>query len=147
MNYGLAPVIGTDESPKLSIVYIKDLVQAIIRASEDRKPGIETYFISGRQPADWDRVSEIVSTVLGKKNLSVRIKPQWLKKIASAVETTATFFGSYPVVNREKADEMIHEWLCSSEKAEEQLGYRPEFTLEEGISRTLRWYKKHNWLN
>jgi dihydroflavonol-4-reductase len=62
------------------------------------------------------------------------------------VETTATFFGTYPVINREKANEMVLEWTCSSKKAEKELNYKPEYTLEEGISRTLRWYKQHGWL-
>lgn len=146
MNYGIAPVIAGDQSPKLSIVYVMDLVQALLKAAENKKPGVHTYFISGEEAADWEKMAEIVSTVLGKKSYQLPIKPNWVKKIAGAVETTASFFGTYPVVNREKADEMVHEWLCSYEKAERELGYQPQYSLEEGISRTLRWYKKHNWI-
>jgi dihydroflavonol-4-reductase len=84
--------------------------------------------------------------VLGKSALSIKIKPGWVQKIAGAVETTASFFGIYPVINREKAGEMVLEWTCSHQKAVNELHYQPEYSLEEGISRTLRWYKKHKWL-
>lgn len=146
MNYGVAPIVGNGEEPKLSIVYVKDLVQAILKASEQLEPGISTYFVCGDRITNWNEIRDIVTTVLGKKNYAIHLKPNWVKKIAGAVETTASFFGTYPVINKEKANEMVLEWTCSSNKAETELNYSPKYSLEEGISRTLRWYKKHQWL-
>ncbi len=146
MKYGVAPIVGDGENPKLSMVYVKDVVQAIIKAANDSTPGVKTYFVSGDRITNWNEIREIVTTVLGKKNLAIRLKPDWVKKIAGAVETTASFFGTYPVINKEKANEMVLEWTCSDQKARNELNYKPEFSLEEGISRTLRWYKKHQWL-
>ena len=145
MKYGITPVIGTGYRPKLSLVYVADVVDGIIKASEHHKQGIEAYFISG-QITCWQEIKEIADTVLGKKSLSLKIPPAAVKKVAGFIETTATLFGSYPVVNRDKAREMILEWTCSSDKAEQKLGYYPNTSLEEGLSRTLRWYKKHKWL-
>jgi nucleoside-diphosphate-sugar epimerase len=146
MSKGIAPIIGDGENPKLSILFVHDLVQAIMKASEQSEKGVHTYFISGDRITNWNEIKDIVSTVLDKKTITVKIKPSWVKKIAGAVETTAALFGSYPVLNKEKANEMILTWTCSHEKAAKELSYKPEYTLEEGISRTLRWYKKHNWL-
>ncbi len=146
MSYGIAPMVGEGDKPELSIIYVKDLVQAINKSMMQQKPGIHTYFVSGEKTTSMKKVSDIVQTVLGKKTLPIHIKPAWIKKIAGIVETTSTFFGSYPVVNREKADEMVLEWTCDHQKAKKELDYQPQYSLEEGISRTLRWYKKHNWL-
>lgn len=146
MSKGFAPMVGDGENPKLSLLYIQDLIQAILKASEQIEPGVHTYFIGGDRITNWNEIRDIVSTVLDKKAFTLTIKPSWVKKIAGVVETTAALFGSYPVLNREKASEMILSWTCSHEKAENELSYKPEYTLEEGISRTLRWYKKHNWL-
>lgn len=146
MSKGVAPMVGDGEKPKLSIIYIGDLIQAINKAMNQQEKGIHTYFVSGDEATNWNRIYEIAQTVLGKKTIPIHIKPEWVKKIAGIVETTATFFGSYPVVNREKANEMILEWVCNHQKAKKELHYEPEYTLEEGISRTLRWYRKHNWL-
>lgn len=146
MKYGVAPIVGDGNHPELSIVYVQDVVQGILKAAEQKKAGVETYFISGEKIANWNMIRDIVSTVLGRKSLPVKLNPVLVKKIAGAVETTASFFGTYPVINREKANEMVLEWTCSSEKAMRELDYTPEFSLEEGISRTLRWYKQHGWL-
>jgi len=145
MKYGIAPIVGDGKSPKLSMVYVSDVVQGIEKAASQKTPGITTYFVSG-QITCWHEIKQICDTVFGKKSLSLNLKPGLVKKVAGFIETTASLFGSYPVVNREKAREMILEWTCSSQKAERELGYTPNVSLEEGISRTLHWYKKNNWL-
>lgn len=146
MSKGIAPIVGDGENPKLSLLYVQDLVQAIMKAAKQTEKGVNTYFIGGDRVTNWNEIRDIVSTVLDKKTIPLKINPGWVKKIAGAVETTAALFGSYPVLNREKANEMILSWTCSHEKAAKELSYEPKYSLEEGISRTLRWYKKHNWL-
>ncbi len=146
INRGIAPIVGDGENPKLSLIYVDDLIQAILKSAQQTNPGVFTYFVSDGEVANWNRIKKIVETVLGKKSISIPLRPEWVKKIAGIVETTASFFGSYPVINREKANEMILEWTCSTEKARQELNYEPKFSLEEGLSRTLRWYKKHKWL-
>lgn len=146
MRRGVAPIIGDGEHPKISLIYVDDLIQAILKAAEQTTPGVQTYFVSDGNITSWNRIKEIVETVLGKKSISIRLRPEWVKKIAGVIETTASFFGSYPVINREKANEMILEWTCSTDKARKELNFEPQYTLEEGLSRTLRWYKKYKWL-
>ncbi|HCD53550.1 MAG TPA: hypothetical protein DEQ34_13965 [Balneolaceae bacterium] len=144
---GLCPIVGDGNNPKVSMVYVKDLVDGILLSSEKVDKGIHTYFIGGEKDAyPWNQISEITAKVLGKKALHIRLKADWVKKLAAVIENTASVFGIYPVVNKEKANEMILEWVCSSDKARKELGYEPSVTIEEGISRTIRWYKKYNWL-
>lgn len=146
MNKGIAPIVGDGEDPKISLLYIDDLIQAILLAADQKQAGVHTYFVSGNRDTNWNEITEIVKTVLGKKLIPIKLRSTWVKNIAGIVETTASFFGTYPVINREKANEMVLEWTCSHQKAMDELHYNPEYTLEEGISRTIRWYKKHNWL-
>lgn len=145
MNNRITPIVGNGFEPKLSLVYVKDLIQAIIKAAKQTDPGVSTYFVSSDITC-WNEIKQITEIVLGKSTVQIKLKPNWVKKIAGLIETTATFFGTYPVVNREKANEMILEWTCSYDKARKELNYEPEYTLEEGISRTLNWYKKEGWL-
>jgi len=147
MNFGICPMVGDGNSPKISMVYVQDVIQGIKKAAiADRNNGISTYFISGPDIYNWNTIRNVTSTVLNKKNIPVRINPLVIKKLSSVVETSASIFGKYPVFNKEKANEMIHEWTCSNSRAKAEIGYTPQYTLEEGISRTIRWYKKHHWL-
>lgn len=146
MSKGIAPIVGDGNHPRLSIVYVQDVIQAILKAAEQQEPGVHSYYISGEKITNWNEIRAIVTKVLGKNNIPVHIQPKWVKRIAAVIETTSSFFGTYPVINREKANEMVLEWTCSNEKAEAELQYKPEYSLEEGLSRTLRWYKKNKWL-
>lgn len=142
----ICPIIGDGEHPKVSMVYVEDVVQGILKAAQHNKPGVSTYFITGDEIYSWNQIRGTASKVLGKKTIPIYVKPKYVKKIAGTLEKAGSFFGIYPVLNREKAKELILEWTCTSEKAKRELGYDPVFTLGEGISRTIHWYQRHHWL-
>src|SRR5690554_3600912 len=142
---GICPIVGDGNHPRISMVYVSDLVDGIIKASKKMDTGVHTYFISGKEDHNWNQIREVTSVVMNKKPLAIKLKPTLVKKISGLVESVASLFGQYPVINREKANEMVLEWTCSSQKAIDELGYQPSVSLEEGISRTIHWYKKNNW--
>ena len=140
-------MVGDGNHPTLSMVYVKDLVEGILKAAQKVDTGIHTYFLGGEsEEYSWNQIRKITSKVTGIKPISIKLKPKWVKKMAVIIENGASLFGKYPVVNKEKANEMVLEWVCSSEKAKKELGYDPTITVQEGISRTIRWYKNNNWL-
>lgn len=146
MNKRICPIVGDGNHPKISMVYVDDVVQGLLKGARQKAKGVHTYFISGPDIYTWNQIRGTVSKVLGKKTLPVYVNPKLVKKIAGIMEKTASFFGVYPVLNREKANEIVLEWTCSSRKARDELGYEPACTLDEGISRTIHWYQKHHWL-
>lgn len=144
---GFFPIVGKKgEETHISLVYVSDLVDGIILAAKNQKKGVETYYISNDEINTWDEVRRSTSRVFDKKLRPIYIKPAYAKKVAGAIEQVSSFFGYYPVINREKANEMILEWTCSVEKAKKDLDYRQRISLNEGITKTITWYKKHNWL-
>jgi nucleoside-diphosphate-sugar epimerase len=146
VNKRICPIIGDGEHPKISMIYVGDVVNGILKAVDQTAKGVHTYFISGPEIYTWNQIRGTTSKVLGKKALPIYVKPKLVKTIAGTVEKAASFFGMYPVLNREKAKELILEWTCSNEKAHRELGYTPQYSLGEGIARTIHWYKKHHWL-
>lgn len=142
----ICPIVGDGKHPKISLVYVADVIQGILKAAEHRDAGVNTYFITGEEIHTWSEIRGTTSKVLGKKTIPIYIKPKFVKKLAGLIEKTASFFGTYPVINREKANEMIMEWTCKADKAEKELGYEPKYTLQEGLSRTIHWYQLHHWL-
>lgn len=143
---GICPIVGDGNNPRVSMVYVSDLIDGILLAARKKDAGVHTYFISGEGTHSWNEIRSVTSKVLGKKLIPLKIKPSIVKKAAGVIENIASLFGVYPVVNKEKANELILEWTCTSKKAEKELDYRPKVSLAEGISRTIHWYKMHNWL-
>jgi dTDP-D-glucose 4,6-dehydratase len=37
-------------------------------------------------------------------------------------------------------------WVCDSEAIERDLGWRALVNIDDGMRRTLAWYKEHRWL-
>lgn len=142
----ICPIIGDGKKPRISMVYVNDVVRSMLKAAQQESPGVHTYFISGDNLHTWNEIRETTMRVLGKKAIPIYIKPEWVKKLAGAIEKVSSLFGIYPVINREKANELILEWTCTIDKAKRELGYQPEYSLGEGISRTIHWYKMHHWL-
>jgi CDP-glucose 4,6-dehydratase len=60
-----------------------------------------------------------------------------VKKILKKMNTALS-----PVVLNETSNEIRHQYL-SAKKAHEVLGWRPMFSLDQGLERTLEWYTKY----
>lgn len=143
---GLSTIVGDGIHPRLSMIYVADLIDGILKASNKKDVGVHTYFMTGLDTYNWNQIHAVTSKVMGKKAFKLKLKPTLVKKLGSFLENAASLFGKYPVVNKEKVNELVLEWTCSSKKAEMELDYKPKVSLEEGISRTIHWYQKHNWL-
>lgn len=146
VNRGICPIVGRGESPKLSMVHVSDLVDGTLAAADADRAGVSTYFLSGPEIANWNRIRDLTLTILDRKAVTLYVPPAWVRRLAAATETAAGWFDHYPVFNREKADEMILEWTCSSDLARKELGYAPRYTLENGFTETLQWYREKKWL-
>ncbi|MFU8861110.1 MAG: NAD-dependent epimerase/dehydratase family protein [Cyclonatronaceae bacterium] len=143
---GLCTIIGDGHSTRISLVHVRDVVHGMMLAAAYQNPGVNTYFISSEETYTWHQIRDATSEALGRKLYTVHVSPDMVKKIAGMIESAASFFGHYPVINREKANELVLEWTCSVDKARDELGYRQQVSLREGIHNTISWYRKHNWI-
>lgn len=145
-SWGLFPIIGDGESTQVSLIHVDDLVSGIIRASSEKEPGVKTYFITSECFYTWNEIFQTTREVMGKRLFAVRVSPRLVALAGNTMERSASFIGHYPVMNREKARELGMQWTCSADKAREELGFRQKVSLEEGLSHTIKWYKRYHWL-
>jgi dihydroflavonol-4-reductase len=66
--------------------------------------------------------------------------------VGALVEGAGRLVGQYPALNREKAREAKHAWLCSVDRARRDFGYRQTVPLDAGMSETIDWYRANGWL-
>ena len=116
---GEPPVIRSDGRGLRDYFYVEDGAAAYLLAAErlatDRGLAGEAFNFSNETPLS---VVEIVERVL-----------------ACARRTDLR-----PVIRNDAAHEIPRQFL-SAAKARARLGWRPRFSLEEGLARTLRWYQ------
>ncbi len=47
------------------------------------------------------------------------------------------------MLNRQKVQELVASWCLDISLARERLGYEPRWSLEQGLSDTVGWYRNH----
>jgi len=144
---GFAPLIGFDQK-KVSLVHVQDLVRGFVLAGENPAAVGRTYFISSEEFYTWPQVGEVTAAVLGRKRVRSLRVPHAVVFVAGALSgMLGRFQAKPPVFNYEKARDITRRyWTCSVDRAVHELGYRQEISLEEGVRRTIDWYREVGWM-
>ncbi len=146
MNRGLQPLIGF-ENKLVSLIHALDLVNGIILAGESEKAKSNIYFISSEKFYNWREVGQITQRLLGRKTLRIVIPHFAVHTIGFFAEVFGVFSSKPTILNREKVLEITQAyWICSAAKAQNELGFKEKFTLEEGFKNTIEWYRENGWI-
>lgn len=143
---GLTTTIGFNEK-KLSLIHVLDLVKGFYLAATNDIAKGQIYFISSEEFYTWPQINKITAKILGKKPIVIKV-PHFLVYTIAAVAQFLAMFSSKPAtLNIEKAKDITQQyWICDTSKAIRDLGYRQTISVEEGIKRTVDWYKKMQWI-
>ncbi|MCK4384806.1 MAG: NAD-dependent epimerase/dehydratase family protein, partial [candidate division Zixibacteria bacterium] len=145
-NKRLKTLFGRGES-YISLCYVQDLVEGIILAAESPKAIGQIYFIADDQIYSWREAFRLITQVLNKKAITLRIPRPFLFTVAFISENIFTLLGKPALINMQKVREITQKyWLCDVSKAKKELGFSPKYKLEEGARKTVRWYKEKGWL-
>ena len=143
---GLFTTIGFDRK-LVSLIHVNDLVRGFVLAAENEKAAGQTYFISSEKFYTWEEVGETTKKIMNKKPIHVKVPHSMVFFIASIAQFFAIFSSKPATLNIEKARDITrHAWICSTQKAVNEIGYRQEISIEAGIKRTVEWYKAQGWL-
>jgi nucleoside-diphosphate-sugar epimerase len=116
-------------------------------AAESRVAVGRTYFIGSERPYSWGEVRDATAAVLGRRVVTISVPPPLVPVVGALSEWAGRLVGSYPPLNREKAEEIRYATImCSSARAAEDFGYSERIPLSEGIAGTLAWYRSQGWL-
>jgi dihydroflavonol-4-reductase len=146
IKFGIKPVF-TKKDSFLNLCYIENLSKGIILAAESPLGQSQIYFLADDKVYSWREAEGIIQKVLEKKAITVGIPKFFLFTVVFFVENISRILGKPAALNREKAREFCQRyWLCDINKAKKELGYHPKFDLEEGVAKTVKWYKENGWL-
>ncbi len=118
---GRAPVIRSDGSPERDFLHVDDAVSAylaIAAALDDGRAAGEAFNAGGERPHSVREVVELIAAAAG-----------------GGVEPDFRGAGN--------PDGEIDRQFVDSSKLRELTGWRPEVELDDGLRRTLEWYREH----
>lgn len=146
LNKGLDPYIGRNPQ-KLSFVYVKDLVDVILRACEIPQGSLDFYNISDGNVYSKYAMADIFRDTFHKKPFRVHVPYRLVSFVARLSNYLYKNSSKTPVIYPERLGELTAEnWSCNITKAKEKLGFVPKYDLRKGLTEALLWYKDHNWL-
>ena len=131
----------------ITFVYVDDVVQAVMLALDHGKTG-RKYFLSDGEVYQSRAFSDYLQHELGDPWL-LRVKaPLWLlRAVTFCGEHWSRLTGKITALNNDKYHILCQRnWRCDIQPAIDELGYQPQVTLEEGVRRTVKWYRDNQWI-
>jgi len=143
---------------RYSLVSVDDLVEGLMlvaergeRLCERDRPGHGVYFVAGTEQPSYAQLGQVMAAALGQRAPVVIRVPGPLVQLAGVIaDVTGSVRGTGVQpgwISRDKMTEALSgSWLCSSAKAQAQLGWSPAGTLAAQMSDTVKWYRDAGWL-
>lgn len=132
---------------RLSMIYVQDLVSAILLAAEARTDSGEIFFLSDGQDYPMAEISDLCAKAMEITAFRLRLPKQVVCAIARLAEYFSKATGKPALISRDKIQEILQpNWLCDIAKARDLLGFEPQISLAQGARLTFDWYRKANWL-
>jgi len=131
-----------------SAIYVADLIDALLAAACSRGAAGREYFLAHPQPVSWTGLGLAAGRIMGRTPRVVRVPSTLATMFGYCGEIRSRIRRKPGIISREKVREArCANWTCDTSRAEQELGFRARTSLEEGLGRTLAWYKDAGWMN
>ena len=132
----------------ITFVYVDDVVQAVFKAFDAPDAVGKGYFLSDGEVYNSRAFSDLLQKELGNPWVLHIKAPLWFLWLVCAVSGTVNrWLGKLTTLNLDKYHILSQRnWQCDISTAKSDLGYEPQVQLEEGVRRTVRWYRQAGWL-
>src|SRR5262245_2554026 len=140
---GYYRVIGSG-THHLHPIYIDDLVHGVLLAAE-AGPTCRAYHLVGTEPVTMRDLSEAIAGALGRKLSSVHLPVTLAYAAGAALEVLPVPRRILPLT-RSRVRFMTQNRAYDGSRARDELGFTPTVGLNEGLARTVAWYRDSGWL-
>lgn len=133
---------------EITFVYVLDLVNAILSAIDNEKSYGKTYAVSDGTAYNSRAFSDLIQKELDKSFVIHLKAPVFiLKGLCSVCDMWSRMTGTVSTLNNDKYYILSQRnWQCDTTPIQEDLGFTPQWNLEDGVKATIKWYKDNKWL-
>lgn len=151
---GFYPLIGSGKN-LMEFCFVKNAVKAISLAGEKKEAAKNIFYVSDERSYTIKEVITNIAKTMNKKVFFIHIPTSIAYLIAIIWEITAKILPFPPIISPvSKKPFFTREtvwWttknvnMVSTEKIQKTLGYKPDYTIEEGCKITYEWFKEKLW--
>ncbi|MGA2796310.1 MAG: NAD-dependent epimerase/dehydratase family protein [Thermoguttaceae bacterium] len=152
-------VVPSRRRPRFSLIHAADLVELMILAAQRGKrlpatscsgsqAGQGYYFAACEEDVVYDDLGHLIGRALGRRRVfPLRVGKPTVWIVAAAVEAASQIMRRPLYLHIDKAREITAgSWICSPQKAVEDLGFSVKAPLVERLRQTAEWYRSEGWL-
>ncbi len=112
-----------------SLVYVGNLVDALVSCATSPAAGGQTYLASDGGDISTAMLVENIARALGRNNKSFYLPPGLLRRVAAMLGRAA------------QVDRLFGSLRINDSKIRSELGWVPPYTMEQGLRDTAEWYR------
>lgn len=141
---GFFPTIGKGKnlSPAL---FIDDLIDVLPNCIEKGRTG-QIYLLTSEQSYPLQQASEIIGKALGKKLHYIYVPVLAMIFGAFLLEKGMPIIGLTTPVTRSNIKSTVTDRIFDVSKAKKELNFKQKVTLEDGLTKTVHYFKEMNYL-
>lgn len=129
-----------------SFIYVKDLAEALLACADSSVAG-KTYFVAHPKAVSWSELVAQAGAIMGRRTRVLLMPPAAARAVGFCAEAWSRITGKPGVISREKILEaQCMCWTCNPGRAAAEWGFAARTSLEDGLAKTLAWYKEAGWL-
>lgn len=112
-----------------SVLYVGNLISAIGKCLETPLTSGEIFNVADTEVVSTRELAEMISPLIGRPIRALSIPPSWIRLLGH-------------LLGRSKdADRMLNSVTVSTSKLTSILDWTPPYSLEEGLTETVNWYR------
>jgi nucleoside-diphosphate-sugar epimerase len=146
IKLGVMPLLGSTQN-KLSMIYGSDCAAACVKALAADLPSGTALHVDDGAVHTMEEMIGKAEAAMGKR---ARIRFQLPRKLVETAALGAELYGRATnqavMLTRDKCNELFEQWVCDGSRARTLLGWKPLVSFDEGIRRTVTWYREAGWL-
>lgn len=126
--------------------YIDDVVRGFTLCLNNEKAIGEAFIIGGEGYLTLNELCKLIADELQVPPPKIRVPLAPILALAILCERFCAPLGLEPPLHKRRVSFFQNNRAFSIEKAKKVLGYEPQYSLKEGIQKTIHWYQEQKWL-
>jgi nucleoside-diphosphate-sugar epimerase len=146
IKLGVLPLLGSTTN-RLSMIYGSDCAAACIAALDHDVPSGSAYHVDDGRVHTLEELIVLAEAAMGQKaKLRFHLPRRLVETAAFGAELYGRATNRAVMLTRDKLNELFEQWVCDSTRARNELDFRPEVSFEDGVQRTVAFYREAGWL-
>jgi nucleoside-diphosphate-sugar epimerase len=131
----------------LSWIDVDDCARGFALLGERPEAVGKAFFLASPERTSVEGLQREVARALGASPRTLPVPPAALSALGWAADAVARVTGRALPLNRKLVRQVLAPgWTCSAERAARLLGFTPETSLRDSVSRSARYYVERGWL-